>query len=362
MTETARSAAGSILFALLLSPLALAQEPPAGKETSPPPTWPQVLAEIEEYGKRFPDDVVGLRDRYLDARLGFAVGSEAHGVATARIEALDEKVGEAYRAVRPSSGGAAPPDERKKRKLALVIARDLKKRSRFARLRAAEYLARLACDSAAPGLVRQLRREEQERVRKAIVAALVAVGGPKVGEMIELKLRDAKRPARMAGLDVLEALIAPSEEEEDKRASLAVGAFVFDRDPDVVERALTILAKAGGLGVWGLIKATSIADHQLKLRVIRALGDTGEGRAAAALATFLDIGAKERRAEYKEAAVESIEKIGLPAVPWLVRYLEDPNCRQWTKRVLYDITGQSFERADEVLEWWGRHERRKAAK
>ena len=54
--------------------------------------------------------------------------------------------------------------------------------------------------------------------------------------------------------------------------------------------------------------------------------------------------------------------IGLPAVPWLVRYLEDPNFRQWTKRVLYDITGQSFERADEVIEWWGKHERKKVRK
>jgi HEAT repeat protein len=344
----------------LLSLPAPAEDPPA--EEKKPPTHRQVLAALESYAEKHPEDLVGIRDRYLDARAKLPIDSAAFSAATQRIDELDEEVAEAYRLVRPSEGDPPKLSERKRAKTALRIARDLKKRASLVRQRAAEYLGRLGCDSGAAGLVRRLGREKEEAVRAAIVKALVAIGGPKVGELIQYKLFGAARDVEMAALDVLEALIAESDDAEDKRASLAAGRFVFAKDPDVVERALMVLMKAGGEGVWGLIMAAGVGDHQLKLRVIRALGQTGEGRAAVALVRYLDVGAKGLQAEYKKAAVASLRRIGVPIVPWLVRYLEDPNCRQWTKRVLYDVTGQSFERAEEVLEWWGRHNRKKAAK
>ena len=343
--------------ALLALP-ASAQEP----EKKPPvPTPEQLLAGIEKHASKHPEDVVGIRDRYLDVRAKFPVDSDTYRTVTKRVGALDETVGKTYRAVRPTAGEAKLSDTQKTR-AALTIARDLKKREPLVRLRAAEYLERLECDSGSTGLVRQLKREKVDEVRGAIVSALIAIGGPLTGELIQYKMRGANRTAQMASLDVLESLIAPSNDAEDKRASFALGEFVYANDPDVVERAIAILMKAKNLGVWGLMKACGIGDHQLKLRVIRALGETGEGRAAVSLVRYLDIGAKDLQAEYKKAAAESIRRIGLPCVPWLIRYFEDPNCRQWTKRVLYDITGQSFERPEEVKAWWGRHERKKARK
>jgi hypothetical protein len=337
-----------VTFLLLLLPVpAFAQDAPLDPLA--------VLQGIEAWGKKHPHDLVGLREKYLDARDGMAADTEPRRFAEKRIAELDEKVPSAYRKLRPTIAASPRISVKEKRKIALVISRDLKSRHGDVRSRAIAYLTRLASDAAAPRLVAQLVVEKDASIRKAIGAALEAIGGPNVCDLISHKVPDAKAEARNIALNVLEVLVRESSEEEDRRASYALGAFVYSKDAETAERALVILEKAGGVGVFGLMKAVGIGDHQLKLRVIRDLGRTGEGRAAAALGTFLDYGAKDRQAEYKVAATASIEKIGIHAVPWMIRFLDDPNCRQRTKYILYRITGQSFERPDEVRIWLGRH-------
>ena len=90
-----------------------------------------------------------------------------------------------------------------------------------------------------------------------------------------------------------------------------------------------------GAASAGVTLGCGVGRDDIHLRVTlpdmhyRALGNTGEGRAAVALVRYLDVGAKDLQAEYKQAAVASLTRIGLPIIPWMVRYLEDPNCRQW---------------------------------
>jgi hypothetical protein len=340
-----RVLAASILLLLLL---------PASAQDAPKDPL-AVLQAIGSWAKKHPNDLVGLREKYLDARDSMARDTEPRRFAERRIAELDEKVPSAYRKLRPTTGTPPTLDEKEKRKVALVISRDLKNRDRDVRSRSIGYLTRLANDAAAPRLVAQLIVEKDASVRKEIGVALEAIGGPEVCDLLARKAPRGKAEARSIALSVLEVLIRESDEEEDRKASFALGTFVYSKDAETAERALVILEKAGPRGVYGLVRAVGIGDHQLKLRIIRDLGKTGEGRAAAALGMFLDFGAKGRQAEYKVAASDSIEKLGILAVPWMIRFLDDPNFRQRTKYLLYRITGQSFERPDEVRTWLGKH-------
>jgi len=148
----------------------------------------------------------------------------------------------------------------------------------------------------------------------------------------------------------------------NKRASKAIGEFIFSRDPGIAERSIRILGGAGEAGVEGLERGSEILDHQLRLLVLSALGDTGSGRAAAVCARFLEQsrGWRSGRREYSGAAMLSIVKIGRPAVPYLSSCLLDSRRRRPARMCLRQITGRYFTRPDEVAAWWSPHLRRKS--
>jgi len=225
-----------------------------------------------------------------------------------------------------------------------------------------DYLGRLKSTTGVASLVREFARAKDAGIRAALVTALTEIGGPTVARRLGEKLTMASVPAQAAALDVLERLVRKSEAKEDKRAGKAIGEFIFSRDPGIAERSIRILAGAGDAGVWGLERGAEMLDHQLRLMVISALGDTGAGRAAAVCARFLDQsrGWRSGRPEASAAAKLAIVRIGRPAVPYLSSCLLDSRRRRAARWCLYEITGRRFARPDEVVAWWSPHLRRKA--
>ena len=147
-------------------------------------------------------------------------------------------------------------------------------------------------------------------------------------------------------------------------ALCAVGAAPLNYDPvGQVPRSIRILAKSGEQGVPGLERGVNSTDHHIKLMVLTALGDTGSGRAVSTLGRFMATGRGWRSldTEYAAVARRSIARIGLPAVPYLSPYLQDSRRRGAARYCLYQITGRSFARQDEVAAWWSPHLRKRLA-
>jgi len=318
------------------------------------PAPPVTLQEAEAYEKAHPHDKVGQRDLYESVLSALEPDSASWQAVKERLRALETGLTEAYRVLRKSN----PRPElsnREVRKLATQLKKDLRSRHADVRLRAAQYLGLLDSTAGAQDLVNALANEKEGRVADAIAAALIEIGGDEVCKMIGRVIPKAGLDAQKRGLHILRELMQESDEKEDKAASLVLGGFVLGRSRTVTASALTILEQAGGIGSWGLMRAVQIGDHQMKLRIIASLGRAGEGRAAVVLGGFLDIGVKGLQQQYKIAAAAAIKQIGVGTVPYLVRFIEDPKRRHWAKKCLYDITGQSFERADQVWAWWGRY-------
>jgi len=337
--------------------LGMAAVPALAAEDDDPPPDKQVewrILRAEAYGRENPWDPVGLRELYLEAAQALEPGTPERDIASERARELDAKVKEAYRLLRDALDGPPALSTEQTRRLAHQLADDLENKHALIRRRAAAYLGRLRSDEVAHLMVPRLAKETDPEALDALRAALREIRGPKVCDELGTRLRSEKIAVQRLALELLAEILAMTPRQHARHPSIAIGYFAFSRHSEIVVEALSVLERAGGPGVWGLMNAITLRDHTLRLRVIRALGNTGEGRAADVLGTFLVFGLKGRKHSLKKAAADAIVKIGMPTIPWLLRHFEDPRRRQWTKFVVYKITGKSFEYADQLKAWWSR--------
>ena len=328
--------------------------------TGPVPARPEPKAEpapnpveehlkyAEEYAKRHPYDLPGLRDIYLDSLDHAAPGGAAYVTALKKLSELSSQMKDWYRRLRDEDPDQLEMSGAEERRLVFALAKDLKDKEPDVRLRGAEYLGLRGSGDAARHLVAQVKREREVNVRKMIFASLEKIGGSK--ELATLR-KEKDEEVETDAIRVLDALIRRSEVEA-RYAAAALGEFVFSKVDSVADLALGTLESLGPKGTLGLVNAITIPYPDRKLRVIRALGDTGDGRAAAVLGNLLIFGAKGQLLTYRTAAIESLKKIGRPAVPYLAPAADHPKLRQFAKYVLREITGLNFESGDAVRAWW----------
>jgi len=173
-----------------------------------------------------------------------------------------------------------------------------------------EALARAGAESA-PALVDFLD-DPSWVVRRAVVAALAAVGEPALRPLVETLLERRDNEARLAAtVDALVVSRAPVEREMMRLASLAVPAVVCDalqvlgrrrareaipsiaklvahEDDNVAVAAIEALGRIGGIEtVEALIGAVDLRHFFRTFPAIDALGRTGDARAVAPLVALL---------------------------------------------------------------------------
>jgi hypothetical protein len=111
----------------------------------------------------------------------------------------------------------------------------------------------------------------------------------------------------------------------------------------------------GSNGIYGLLEASGVKDHYRRLAVIRALGDTGDGRAAGCLGPYLKRGVSGKGMEYRNAAEEACKKIGKDVTPYLARFLGNPSAAVYIRYVLRQITNQHFKTEAAAKAWYERN-------
>jgi HEAT repeats len=329
---------------------------PGGQPVAPAPRKTPLAEHMEfaaKYEKQHRSDLAGIRDIYLDILEHAEPGTEEYEKAIARVSELNAKLKDWYRREMGQDPDALALSGSEERRCVHGLSKDLPSSDRDIRLRAARYLGQLHSGDGGRHLVKQLTREKDAEVRNEILNALTKIGGAKVCK--ELGKLGSSRDAdlQMEAIAVLTTLAGRST-VEGKYAGLAMSQFVTAKSDLVGTEAINNLAAMGANGVDGLIEAVQVKNHDRRLRVIEALGNTGDGRAAGGLGAFLIMGVKGKGREYRDAAEAGLKKIGHPVVPYLARYMGNPRARVYVKYVLRQITNENFKTAEAALAWWER--------
>lgn len=330
---------------------------PSEENPAPPPQEDGIeehLKYAEEYAREHPFDLPGIRDLYLDILEHAQPGSAPYVTALKKISDLNSRMKGFYRRLRDEDPDQLDLSGTEERRLVFALSKDLKDREADVRLRAAEYLGLLGCGDAARHLVKQVEHEDEAAVREMIFVALERIGGSKVTEEVKELRKGRDEEIQRSALALLEKFAGRSDVEA-RYASMALGEFIFSRFDPIVNETIGMLEGLGPKGVYGLANGITVRDHQQKLRIIAALGKTGDGRAAGPLSNLLIFGSKGRLDEYKRAAMEAIKQIGRPGVPYLAAAVDHPRLRQWTKALLREMTGVNFESGAAVKAWWERN-------
>ncbi|MHC4472957.1 MAG: HEAT repeat domain-containing protein [Planctomycetota bacterium] len=335
--------------------------PPAGPApAAPKPREPDEdpveknMKYAEDYARAHPYDLAGIRDLYLDILAHTQPGSAAYVSALKRISDVNSRMKDFYRRLRDEDPDELDLTGGEERQMVHELSKDLKEKEADVRLRAAEYLGLLGSGDGARHLTAALKKEKDDRVKEMIFASLARLGGSKTTKELAKLRRERKEWIQVGAISVLEKMVRRSP-VEGRHAALSLGEFVFSRFDTVANQALGLLEGLGKGGTLGLMNAAGIKDHQKKLRIIRALGNTGEGRAAAVLGAFLIGAAKGRYREYRTAAEEALKKIGKSTVPHLARFVDHNRNGPYARYVLRQITGVFFKTGDAARRWWERN-------
>ncbi len=319
-------------------------------------TLEQSFAEAEAYAKAHKADTAGIMERYQGVMAAHpeATGHALFQKAVERAGQANAALKDVYRALRnedPDSLRGAESDD--VGRMVLVLKRDLGSQDAAVRERAARYLGLLGSREGIYPLVAAMKGEAEEQALRALGDAVVAIGGVKAAEHLG-KLRDDKRLAGRA-LDLLTRMT--SKNAVDRRLAIReVGGFAMAKDDAVASKAVDFLVGIGAEGAHGLVQALDTNRVEVRLKVIEALGATGNPKVAGPLANFLIFGADNNinTKRCKDAAYAAILSIGEPAVPYLFRGLRSATTKQWTGELLRKITGQMFSssRPGDWVNWW----------
>jgi len=336
-----------------------AQPGPGGIAPAPPDPAPRKdslvehLEFAEKYEREHPYDQAHARDLYLDILEHAQPGTEVYEKAIKRVSVLNTTLKEAYRRLRNADMDTLKMAGHEERRIVHSLSKDLGNKERDVRLRAAEYLGLLNSGDGARHLVKLLQKEKDPDIRDMILAALARIGGSKTCAELGKLGKIRKEAVQMEALQVLETLAGRSA-VEGRYASEAMGRFVTAKSDLVADQAINALAAMGGDGIYGLLVASGVKNHERKLAVIRALGDTGDGRAAGGLGPYLLMGAKGKTRLYRDAAEEALKKIGEEVVPYLARFMGNPRAGVYVRYVLRQITNQHFKNEAAAKAWWKR--------
>jgi HEAT repeat protein len=337
-----------------------ARPEPGGAAPARPEPGPRAdpIAEHLEFAKKFeqehPYDRIHARDLYLDLLEHAAPGSAAYEYALGKVSAINQELKEAYRLLRGDELDSLELAGAEERKIVHALSKDLESGEREVRLRAAEYLGRLCSGDGARHLAMLLEKEKDAEIRDMVLSSLAKIGGAKTCADLGDLGSSRNEAVQQEALTILET-VARRSQSEARYASEAIGRFVTAKSDTVADQAVSALAAMGPNGIYGLLVASAVKDHERRLAVIRALGETGDGRAAGCLGPYLMRGVSGKGLEHRTAAEEACKKIGKSVTPYLARFLGNPSAAVYIRYVLREITGQHFKTEAAAKAWWERN-------
>ncbi len=332
---------------------------PGGAASARPPPAPR-KEPIEEhlefaakYEREHPYDRIHVRDLYLDILEHAEPGSAAYELAISKVSLVNAELKEAYRLLRGDELDSLKMAGSEERRIVHSLSKDLGSRQRDVRLRASEYLGLLGSGDGARHLVKLLAKEKDLEVRDMALDSLAKIGGSKACAELGNLGKSRKEAVQQEALAVLET-IAGRSDSEGRYASESIGRYVTAKSDAVADQAVAILASMGSNGIHGLLVASGVRNHERRLAVIRALGATGDGRAAGGLGPYLIMGVKGKGRMYRDAAEAALISIGKDAVPHLARFLGNPRAKVYVNYVLRQITGRGFKTPAAAMAWYER--------
>jgi len=333
---------------------------PGGDATPVPDPGPQKspveehLEFAKQYEKEHPYDLAGIRDLYLDIMEHALPGSAEYAFAIRRVSHFNGRLKEGYRLLRNEDPDTLKLSGAEERKLVHNLSKDLKNKHADVRLRAAEYLGLLGSGDGARHIVAALKREKESACVDMMFDALLKIGGSKTIEQLGAIRKWKKEDRERRAIEVLGEMIERSEIER-RYASITLGLFIFSKSKQIRREAFDRLKALGPHGAMGLMNAVMVPDHDMRLEIIRALGDSGNGKAGSVLGPLLMGGVKGRARELRSAAEAALKKIGKPCVPYLARGVDHNRNGPYTRFVLREITGRHFKTGASVMAWWARN-------
>jgi hypothetical protein len=327
--------------------------PAAAAPEAPKQTIEQAFAVAEAYAKKYRADISGVMQRYLDvtARFPDQTANPLFQKAAQRAGAASSKLRETYRKLRDDDPGSLKNvDDDDVKRTVLALTRDLGSLDALVREKAAAMLGVIGSGEAAYPLVDKMKKEKEAAVVKAMADALVAIGGRRA--ILQLH---ALKDDELSGtaLDCLQRLTAANP--VDRRLAIEeVGAFALAKDEPVAGKAVDFLVSTGKEGAYGLVKALDTKSTEIRLKIIPALGATGNPKVARPLARFLLLGDNPNTVKCRNAAHDAIKPLGEAAVPYLFAGLRDPSTKAHTAVLLREITGKMFSmsRPGDWVSWW----------
>ena len=243
-------------------------------------------------------------------------------------------------------------DSKEAEKIAQNLAKMLKSKEESERQRAAKLLGDTGSGACAFDLCKALN-DKDEAVAKYAGDGLAGIGGTRVAYNLVKLYRDKKGGVALRAVDVLSR--AAEKTDVDRRAMAPfLGRFVLANDDDVSNAAIDALIALGPHAGKGLVEAISTKDVEKKKRLMWAIAEAKYYDGTKAVANYLVQGDGARVEPLREAAIETLQKMGMYAVPHLIDILGSRKHRLWSAEVLRRITGQRLgaNSAKQWRKWW----------
>lgn len=312
-------------------------EPEPEPEAPKGPTPAEDLALVTEYETSHPGDVPGLHERYT----GFLSthpdpSTPEYRQAVERLEVLGRQLKDVYRTIRDDDPDVEDVDDSQIGRLVNQLVGDLGSDDEEVRVRAARYLGGLGSDLAVTPLIDVLKDDEgRGELHEAAADSLARIGGRKVCHRLVRLRADAALEQTVA--TVLSKIVERGG-AEGRIAGESLAGYVSERDPEMRVSAIGTLHGAGKGGALGLAMLLEHAELEKRAEYITHIGEMGEPRAAGYLAQFLVVNVRGHRKTQAKAARTSIEKLGKPAVRYLIPALDDKDVQVWTAEMLRRLT------------------------
>jgi hypothetical protein len=306
------------------------------EERSNPGNVPHLHTLYEKYLAQFPDPSY---DGFDDAvkRLG--------ELAERMKTVFKEEVGEDPDAIKDV-------DSEEAAQIAQNLAKMLKSKEDAERQRAARLLGDTGSGAGAFDLCKALK-DKDEAVARYAADGLAGIGGTRVAYNLVKLYRDKKDGTALRAVEVLSR--AAEKSDVDRRTMAPyLARFVLANDDEVSNTAIDALIALGPHAGKGLVEAIGTKDVDKKKRLMWAIAEAGYHEGTKAIANYLVQGDGPRVEPLREAAIETLKKIGIHAVPHLIDMLKSRKHRLWSAEVLRQITGQRLgaNSAKEWRRWW----------
>lgn len=207
-------------------------------------------------------------------------------------------------------------------------------------------------DMAVKPLVDLLKIEVDDAVRKAAVETLVEANGSAVVNAAKDALRDPSLATRFQ-IDILDVCDRSAEKEE---IEFAAKICLYGTQADAQKKAKDVLMKHRKLAVSSVARALGVKTPDMRLRAVKVLE---EMRTKDAVRALIAIGCRQGDFDNDTQRVhqecrDALQRIGKPAVPFLIEVLGNGNLKKWGAGVLFYITGQPIgsDHPAEWKKWW----------